>query len=132
MDPSDPNLPVTTIVEMTIEQDDQGASPHRIRLGANDIDGLITRLALVRATMQPEVPRCIPAAAASVRQLLDPSWILHRRGIDESRLLMLRDPGLGWIVFRLPLPEAMSLGRALLADRPRQEEDRTLRSDRLH
>ena len=132
MAPSDPKMSVATTVEVTIEQTDQGTPPQRITLAANDIDGLITRLALARAAMLPEVSRRMPTAATPVRQLLDPSWIVHSPGTGGGKLLMLRDPGLGWIMFRLPLSEAMSLGQALLAEQPRQEVDRTLRIDRLH
>ena len=80
-------------------------------LGASDIDSLISSLSHFRSNMSPEVPRILPDG--NHPGPADPLW--SYRIVGDRRMLFLRHPGLGWLMFAFPKEEATKLGSALLA-----------------
>ena len=103
----------------------------KVSLRAADIDLLIATLAHHRATMEPEVPRTLPDLK-EVRTALDPNSILHAPASTNNKLLFIRHPGLGWLMFQLPPPEAAKLGHGLLSGRSQQIGDQRSLNRPLH
>lgn len=83
------------------------------RLGAADIDSLIAVLSQVRTRMTPEVPRTIPEGTRP-NGPVDPLWMVPGAAPLPGKLLAVRHPGLGWLMFQFPPAEALKLGGALV------------------
>jgi hypothetical protein len=109
-------------VELAVELTPDKAGRGTVKLEAADIDALIAKLSHYRSTMAPEVPRQL-TNSTDVAGVRDPIWILHVPPGSTDRLLLVRHPGLGWMMFRLPAAEATKLGHALLPNRPQPTAD---------
>ena len=124
-------LSIASAVELAIELAG-GKSPVRtVKLTAADIDQLIARLVQFRAMMTPEIERT-PPDPVTTRPLIDPMWALRIPAADRDKLLMLRHPGLGWLMFLLPPREAAKLAHALLSDGHQQVAEERLPKSPLH
>lgn len=82
------------------------------RLAADEVEQLIATLAAGRRQMAPEVDRDVRALARPPAALLDPHWALGP-GPQDTRLLYVRDPGLGWLGFAFKLEDAGKLAAHL-------------------
>lgn len=117
MKSGDAKLSVLATVELTIEGlADQGRAG-KVTLKASDIDALTAKLAHIRAAMSPEIPRTV-SDVTDVSRVIDPIWMLHAPVSAADKLLVVRHPGLGWLMFQLPASEAARLGHALLSGPP--------------
>jgi hypothetical protein len=124
-------LSILSTVELAFELSNDKGSSGKVHLRASEIDSLIAMLAQHRATMAPEVPRSLPELEDD-GMIRDPIWILHAPGSTKDKLLLIRHPGLGWLMFQLPPSEAAKLGHALLPTGPQQVADRLLPNGPLH
>jgi hypothetical protein len=129
--PSD-NAKVTLVplVELAIESS-VGEATAKVSLRAADIDKLIVRLAGLRATMTPEVPRVV-SDSTPISKVADPMWILHAPAEVKDKVFAVRHPGLGWLVAELPASEAARLGHALLSGEASHPEVERPANRRLH
>ena len=66
-------------------------------LSAIELDELIARAAVRRATLEPAQPVQPPE---KVEAIVNPAW--HTSPLPNGVLFMLRHPGLGWLGFALP------------------------------
>ena len=89
---------------------DDGAT--LVRLTATQADQLIATLAAGRRQMTPEVDRDLQALPTPPAALLDPHWALGP-GPQGTRLLFVRDPGLGWLSFAFTPGDAAKLAAHL-------------------
>lgn len=131
MQPSTTRWSVQSALELAFELSGDKASSSHVRLRASDIDALIARLAHHRATMTPEIPRMMPDLK-EVATATDPIWVLHAPASTRDKLLFIRHPGLGWLMFQLPPSEAAKLGHGLLSGRLQQMADRLSSKGSLH
>jgi hypothetical protein len=127
----DARLSILSITELTLELPTDNGTLGKITLRTSDIDALITRLAHFRAAMAPEIPRS-GSNPRDISTVHDPLWILHAPLVAEDKLLLVRHPGLGWMMFKLPPSEAAKLGHALLPARPQQIDEERLPSGSFH
>lgn len=109
-------------VELAVELTGDEAGRGIVKLEAADIDALIAELSQYRSTMAPEVPRQL-AKSTNVAGIRDPMWILRAPPGSTDRVLLVRHPGLGWLMFQLPVAEATRLGHALLPHRSQHTAD---------
>jgi hypothetical protein len=136
MQSPDPKPSIFSMTELAIELSADKLSADNATLGkvtlrASDVDSLIAKLAYFRAGMTPEIPR-VSSDPGNLGRVLDPLWILHAPLLAKDKLLLVRHPGLGWMMFQLPPSEAAKLGHALLSDGPRRVTDERLPSSRFH
>jgi hypothetical protein len=131
MQSDDAKLSLLSTVELAIEAPADKAPQAKVTLRTSDIDALTAKLAHLRATMTPEIPRLL-ADAADVSKVADPLWMLHTPAGAKEKLLIVRHPGLGWMVFQLPQAEAERLGHALLSGDPPRVPDERPATSRLH
>jgi hypothetical protein len=127
----DARLSILSMTKLTVELPADDGTLHKITLRTSEIDALITKLAHFRAAMTPEIPR----AAADPRDMTtvhDPLWILHAPSTAKDKLLLVRHPGFGWMMFQLPLSEAAKLGHALLPVRLQPLAEERLPSSSFH
>jgi hypothetical protein len=85
-----------------------------VSMSANELEILIGCLARIRAVMQAPVLFEL-AAGTELRTVIDPRWRTrptYHVPVDGV-LLALRDPGLGWLSYLLPIKEAATLGEYL-------------------
>jgi hypothetical protein len=113
---------LSSTVELSVELTGNEVGARKVKLEAADIDALIAKLAHYRSTMAPEVPRQL-ANSNTVVGVRDPIWMLHAPPGSTDRLLIVRHPGLGWMMFQLPAAEATKLGHALLPNRTQHTTD---------
>jgi|KBSMisStaDraftv2_1062788.scaffolds.fasta_scaffold819382_1 hypothetical protein len=132
MDHPAPKLSLLSTVELIIAPSSGDAPSSKISLNVAEIDELIARLSQYRAAMAPEVPREVPERVAAGKTVQDPMWIVHKPAGGTHRLLIVRHPGLGWMLFQLPLTEADKLGQALVAAPQPETEVLPMRHERLH
>jgi len=66
-------------------------------LSAAELDELIARAAVRRATLEPAPSSQPPQQAEAI---MNPSW--HTSPLPNGVLFMLRHPGMGWLAFALP------------------------------
>jgi hypothetical protein len=123
-------LSLISSIELSLDLPPGSAATHSIKLDAADIDALIAKLAHHRSAMTPEVSREGPNA--ELPKVVDPLWILHAPAGTSDKLLLIRHPGLGWMMFQLPAMEAGKLGQGLLAETPRPEAKPAVVSNHLH
>ncbi|MFM0037216.1 hypothetical protein PQQ53_23490 [Paraburkholderia strydomiana] len=83
-----------------------------VLLEAADLDALIEHLAVLRATMRPEVPT---APVRSHRYVIevDPCWHTEKPALNDGAVMFLRHSGLGWAGFALPAESLAKLHHAL-------------------
>jgi hypothetical protein len=81
--------------------------------------------------MTPEVPREL-SSSAEISRVVDPGWLLHTPFDGKDKLLVVRHPGLGWMMFQLPSSEATKLGQALLSGEPQPQALERVSTSRLH
>jgi hypothetical protein len=124
-------LSILSPSEVVFELSDGHAALGNVRLSVADVDSLIAKLALQRATLAPPVPRVQPDLSA-VGLVPDPIWILRAAGSTPDKLLLIRHPGLGWLMFQLPPAQAAKLGRGLLSGEPQPTADRLSPNRPLH
>lgn len=124
-------LSLLSTIELAFELSADGAPLGKINLRAADIDLLIARLAQFRATMAPEVPRTL-AEFKDIAAALNPSWILHSPAATNDKLLLIRHPGLGWLMFQLPRSEAAKLAHGLLPGGLQQDVEQPSLNRALH
>jgi hypothetical protein len=122
---------ILSLSELVFELSDGKTSLGNLRLRATDIDSLIAKLALHRATLAPKVPLVL-TDLTEVGMVPDPIWILRAPASTKDKLLLIRHPGLGWLMFQLPPSEAAKLGQGLLLDGPRPTADRLSPNGSLH
>src|ERR1700685_211112 len=86
-------------------------------LNAQDLSALIDSLSAIRADIRPRV---LPSAPinAQVRAEIDPRWTILPVTVAQSRMLWIRQAGLGWIAFLLSDEAAAQLARGLLPPQP--------------
>lgn len=80
-------------------------------LEAPEVDRLISLLAAARAEMAEKVPARLDPGSR-VPATVGPAWQASSTTAD-TRGVMLRHPGLGWLGFVLPLDEARALAARL-------------------
>ena len=90
-------------------------------LSTDDLESLISDLALLRGQMEPEVTRTCPnketAGEVKVSIQDDPDFSL--RLLKDGRIrLWIRNRGLGWLVFNLPVINACAMRDYLVANTP--------------
>lgn len=78
-------------------------------LDATELEALIMRIAQRRAQLDPAVPNILPRYTYGQS---NPQWFISTK--DTELLLHLRDPGIGWMTFLLPSPEALNMGKVLV------------------
>src|SRR5438105_3376884 len=88
-----------------------------LNLSADETERLIGELAKLRRNMKPEVSRQIPDGQRDGMPE-DPIWMVQK--FVEQKVLGLRHPGIGWLLFLLPDAEAKKLGHALQQGTPQQ------------
>ncbi|MCP3725146.1 hypothetical protein M3I53_18780 [Paraburkholderia sp. CNPSo 3272] len=70
-------------------------------LESTDVDAVIEHLAMLRASMRPEVPRK-PAHSHQYLIEMDPCWHAETSPLFDGVVLMLRHTGIGWAGFAIP------------------------------
>jgi hypothetical protein len=86
-----------------------------------EVDKFIETLWKFRAEMKPERPRDF-ALGQKVYAIRDPRWCTESELMRGGSLIHLRHPGLGWLSFWIPKPDAAKLGGCLLAQVEEQEQ----------
>jgi hypothetical protein len=84
---------------------------------ADELETLIADLAVARANMNPPVPKTPPSPDQEKRISLwdDPS--LSMRLLRDGRIrLWIMNPGIGWLVFNIPVNTACSMRDYLVAN----------------
>jgi hypothetical protein len=112
---ADPSFPETTF---SLSEDGTLAT---IRLGAEAIvadaaslEDLIGHLGLLRSRMQPEVPAELVPEARYLQ--IDGAAMTVAESEDRQSVgFLFRTPTYGWIACGLPLPQAVAMGRHLVA-----------------
>ncbi len=98
-------------------RNEQGVSIEK-RLEADELEALIEHLSDLRSKLEPSVPNdFVPGVAATV--MIDPRWLVMRNPTeaDHPQVIAFRHPGLGWIVAKMPDPEAKNLSQWANPDR---------------
>lgn len=131
MQSPDARSSILSMTELAVEVLTDNGVLGKITLRTSDIDALITKLAHVRAAMAPEIPRT-GFEPRDMSTIHDPLWVLHAPPAATHKLLFVRHPGFGWMMFQLPPSEAAKLGHALLPDPPQQIADERLPGSRYH
>jgi hypothetical protein len=72
-----------------------------VSLKADELDALLERLGLIRAAMQPEVPK-MPSRTHQYVVEMNPCWLAEKHPLYDGTVLFLRHTGLGWAGFALP------------------------------
>ena len=119
-----PSMQFTLTSESNLQVDAFGP----LNLSADETERLIDELAKFRRKMKPEVPRQIPNGQRDGMPV-DPIWLVQQ--FVDQRVLGIRHPGIGWLLFLLPEAEAKKLGGALLQSVPQQAGQPTA-TDRRH
>jgi hypothetical protein len=83
-----------------------------VLLEATELDALIEHLAVLRASMRPEVPKT-PLRAHQYLIEVDPSWHTEKPPLDDGAVVFLRHSGLGWAGFALSPDSLVKLHHAL-------------------
>lgn len=84
-------------------------------IAAVTIEWLIQMLANMREQMQPPVRESDPQAGERIDAKLDPRWVLQTESFLGGAALHIRDPGLGWLAYVLPLQSLRNLQSATTA-----------------
>jgi len=84
-------------------------------VSAVTIELLIQMLANMRKQMLPPVRESDPQAGDRVEAQLDPRWVLQTEEFLGGAALHIRDPGLGWLAYALPLQSLRHLQAAVTA-----------------
>lgn len=92
-----------------------------VTLSSMDVDAVIGQLSKLREQMKPEVSRSLPDG--NHQGPVDPIWQVSP-AVDQ-KILFVRHPGLGWLSFVFPPPEAKKLGNALLSGGPQNSAPQT-------
>jgi hypothetical protein len=100
----------TLTLEMIVDDDPRA----HMFLDASELDGLIANLGDVRASMLDEVPKELDRGSRAPA-VEDPVWRYASIPGRSEKTLALRHPGLGWIAFLFPDPEARSIAKYLAA-----------------
>jgi hypothetical protein len=101
-----------TEIELSLFESN-GKPSSAARMGAVEIDGLIATLAQFRRGIAPEVPRTLPDGRLSAGPV-DPLWVIPPFPLPEGKLLIVRNDGLGWLLFQFSPAAAAKLGAGLL------------------
>jgi len=103
-------------------------------LSATDVETLLADLMELRANMLPPVPEELPkpgtkgAALSNVSSQDDP--YLSARLLRDGRIrLWLRNAGIGWMAFNLPVDKACTLRDYLIANTPEKSPGPNLFAD---
>jgi hypothetical protein len=83
-----------------------------VSLEAHEVDAMIERLSLIRASMSPEVPK-LPSRTHQYVIEMDPCWHTEKHPLYDGAVLFMRHTGLGWAGFALPTPSLANLHDAL-------------------
>lgn len=87
-----------------------GGKRAEVVMDADALTDLIDKLSKLRSGMSAQVsPTLDPGARLNA--VSSPAWAVHPH--DQSKLLILRHPGFGWVSFLMPPEEASTLGKAL-------------------
>jgi hypothetical protein len=110
-------MSIKPISENTVEL---GLNRETATLDAADVDDLISALVMARTKLWPEVPMGFggtPEQARSYLATIDPVWRAERDVHPDfpGAHLRLRHPGHGWVLFILPVAEALNLGKWLVS-----------------
>lgn len=81
-------------------------------ISAMTIEWLIQMLANMREQMQPPVRESDPQFNECINAKIDPRWILQTEAFLGGAALHIRDPGLGWLAYALPLQSLRNLQAA--------------------
>jgi hypothetical protein len=87
-------------------------SGNAVLLDAAELDALIERLAVLRATMRPEVPT-VPLRSHQYLIEINPCWHTEMPALNDGAVMFLRHSGLGWAGFALPTESLAKLHHAL-------------------
>ena len=107
---------------------EDGEALATLKLGANDVEGLIALLVAYRGKMRPEVPHTLPEPRPYA-VLVDPRYQVQRAR-DGTVVLALRHPGIEWLLMQFPEAGAAKLGAFLVGPSPQAEQHPP--RDRLH
>ena len=93
-----------------------GQSLGHITLEESDVEDLIHRAAVIRASMAEPIPGEIEPTARLV-VAYNPMWKIKipENSLKPGVLLTFRHPGFGWLTNLLPRNEAQKLGQSLLS-----------------
>ncbi|RFU48260.1 hypothetical protein [Paraburkholderia sp. DHOC27] len=108
----------THAVDVTIDE-------RHVVLGAEEVDAVIERLALIRASMRPEIAK-EPSRTHQYVIEMDPCWHTEKHPLYEGAVLFMRHSGLGWAGFALPTPSLAKLHEALGKHLAQLEESHAL------
>jgi hypothetical protein len=92
-----------------------------VALDAEDVDGVIQYLSLLRASMQPAIPDLPPRDQQYVMEM-DPCWYTEKHPLYGGAVLFLRHTGLGWTGFALP-PHSLARLHACVAQHLDAQEE---------
>jgi hypothetical protein len=81
-------------------------------LEAEEVDAVIERLSLIRASMRPEIPK-EPSRTHQYVIEMDPCWHSEKHPLYDGAVLFFRHSGLGWAGFALPTQSLTMLKAAV-------------------
>jgi hypothetical protein len=89
-----------------------GIEDRNVVLEAEEVDAVIERLSLIRASMRPEIPK-EPSRTHQYVIEMDPCWHSEKHPMYDGAVLFLRHSGLGWAGFALPTQSLTMLKEAV-------------------
>lgn len=89
-----------------------GIDDRQMMLEADEVDAVIERLGLIRASMRPEIPK-EPSRTHQYVIEMDPCWHSEKHPLYDGAVLFLRHSGLGWAGFALPTHSLTRLAEAI-------------------
>jgi hypothetical protein len=89
-----------------------GIEDRNVVLEAEEVDAVIERLSLIRASMRPEIPK-EPSRTHQYVIEMDPCWHSEKHPMYDGAVLFLRHSGLGWAGFALPTQSLTQLKEAV-------------------
>jgi hypothetical protein len=92
-----------------------GKPAARMVVDASELDAIIARLAKLRSQLHEEVTPQLEAGDR-VEAVLGPSWRIAPAPNPDTRFLVLRHPGHGWLGYLFPAPIAEEIGQWLTHD----------------
>jgi hypothetical protein len=89
-----------------------GIEDRNVVLEAEEVDAVIERLSLIRASMRPEIPK-EPSRSHQYVIEMDPCWHSEKHPMYDGAVLFMRHSGLGWAGFALPTQSLTMLKEAV-------------------
>lgn len=98
---------------VSLETWSDGKPLAHIIVEASELEQTIQTLANVRAKLVDEVPHELDPGSR-LPTVSDPDWQVQPKTGEDSRHLILRHPGMGWLAFELPDDVAAQIAHLLL------------------